>query len=279
MTITPSTAYTAQFAPLPMPRYLHASMPSLNPVPLQYHVSRAEAEIQHAIQSDKKKLTTVYTPLCVALGFLIQYVAPAFNPNLKISQHFSRLMHANMQVRNEVDDLVGRYLRETGDIPAHLRLPLSQLQSAMRENLTPSQVAVYLDNLHKANTFRPDSRLNPLGQMVEEYRTAQNVILKDKRGLQALASEPWILRVPLDGMGKEAAKDLARREPEAFCAALFKKSLTPENLTTFLRVFQKLETAQNMLIQLAAVGIPGLMFGYFKIAQTMKAKKHYERGL
>jgi len=231
----------------------------------QLSLQNAQIRQEEANQSRKdahRKLNTVVTPFCVALGFMIYKLGMLMDPSVKVMKRFKQLLTDNQQLRQAVSQANISLVRDQGQVPPQLRLPLAQLDALLHANdVRPSMMVPYLEEVRQA-TNGGNLKLSQLGRKVADYHELLQAIMHDKPGFKMLASEMRVRRF-MD-TSKKQAMDMAKSDREEFFVRLFGRGLNKdEHLDRYRHMFDQLGESHRLRVRLLAFVIPGSLFGYF----------------
>lgn len=216
----------------------------------------------------RHKLNTQEMPLCVGLGFLIYAIGKSLDPSARVMNNFSQVLKQNQELRTSLHGLNDNFIATEGKVPTEVRVPLAQLRTMLEaSDIRPSDMMGYIDRIKMlASGHHPG--LSDLAQQADRYKTLLKRIVTDTEGLELLATEPRLLRRM--GLSEYKAREIARKNPDAFIGQLFQKGLSGAQFDTLQTIFKQLGERQNLIVRLAAFTIPGILYGYY-FSKAMKA--------
>lgn len=231
--------------------------------------SLAQAQAQQLRNNGKHKLNTQQMPLCLGLGFMIYAIGKSLDPTARVMNNFGQLLKQNQELRTTLHGLNDNFIATDGKVPAEVRVPLAQMRTMLEaSDIRPSDMVGYIDRIKSLAGGGRHPGLSDLAQQADRYKTLLKRIVTDTEGLELLATEPRLLRRM--GLSEYKAREMARKNPDAFIGQLFQKGLSGVQFDTLKIIFKQLGERQNLIVRLAAFTIPGILYGYY-FSRAMKA--------
>jgi hypothetical protein len=252
------------------PHHFHAANSVCSQAILQ-QAALAQDEAQKNKKEAHHKLSSVETPLSVAIGFVIYHAGMMLDPSRNVMKRFDNLLTQNRELRATLAGINTSLVRNQGAVPFPLRLPLSQLQTLLHANDTPpAAMDPYMDQIRQlANNGEP--QVERLARQVGAYQQLLHTLMADKPGFIMLARESRIRKYM--NVSRQQAYQLALGDRQHFFVKMFGRGLADDRqLAAYQKMFRQLGESYRLRIRLAAFAVPALLFGYFfsKVNQADK---------
>lgn len=250
----------------PVPRSLRLQTPADR---MQRTAAYQEAEAVARIEASKHSLYAMKLPMAGLLGTITYLLWTTLNSNGTIVKDFVRLVNTQQDILDEVNGIFSRSAREGFDLPEALKGSLSQLRDTLQAGSSPSDAARYMDEIRRHST--PRVQTTNLDNYLQQYISTTDRIFRNKKGMQAIASEPMVLK--LLGVTKKTARRMAAHDRELFMQELMGKVMSGVDMSVFKKVFSRLDHVQFRIARLISAGVSIGLGGYFIIDNELKTKK------
>ncbi len=228
-----------------------------------------EAEALARIEKSRHDLYTMKLPLSGLLGTVTYLLWTTLNHNGSIVKDFVSLLQSQQDIVEEINGIYGRSAREGFELPSALKGSLAQLRDTLQAGNAPTDAARYMDEIRRYASGQVQTA--NLDSALQQYIAATDRIFRNKKGLEALAGEPLVLK--LMGVSKKTAQAMARHNREQFMQELLGKVMGGIDLSVFRKVFSRLDHVQFRVARLIAAGVSLGLAGYFIIDNEIKTKR------
>lgn len=253
----------------PMPRALAMASAAAGENPLEKAAAIREAEAMARIEKSRHDLYTMKLPLSGLLGTVTYLLWTSLNRNGSIVKDFVSLLQSQQDIVEEINGIYGRSAREGFELPSALKGSLAQLRDTLQAGNAPTDAARYMDEIRRYASGHVQTA--NLDSALQQYIAATDRIFRNRKGLEALAGEPLVLK--LMGVSRKTAQAMARHNREQFMQELLGKVMGGIDLSVFKKVFTRLDHVHFRVARLLAAGVSLGLAGYFIIDNEIKTKR------
>ena len=221
------------------------------------------------LKRNKHVLYTQKLPAAGLLGTITYLLWTTLNSSTGIVKDFVTLMNSQDSILDEIRGIFKRSATQGVELGDELKGSLAQLRETLMSGNSPIDAARYMDGVreHAAGKVHTANLDNAL----QDYVATTERIFKNKKGLQAIAGEPMVLK--LMGVSKKTAQSMAIHDREQFMRELFGKVLTGVDVSVFRKVFSRLDEVHARTARLISMAVSIGLAGYFMIDNELKTTK------
>lgn len=232
------------------------------------------SQIQDAIRKKESHLTKrlygLELPLSGLTGALVYILALQATPKNKLIDDFMDFYESTVQVRRQINRVNDQVLAQGIALKPDFKTAMGRLKLAMQGGQKISTIQSLIGDL-----MRYDTGVGGTEQLLaaaRQYRYAYGNILSNRKGLEAFAKEPLVVKT-LSGLPENEAKRLLSQDPQKFVATICQNLMRIEKPEQLEIVLSRVGGAQKRLARLLGVMTAIGLGGFFTVRHAMSRMK------